>query len=63
MATVRPGVMQAIAPVKGAEAEIIEYDPGIIPNHNYVEIMDIVKKAAEARISWMPGYWYQEDAE
>ena len=49
MATVRPGVMQAIAPVKGAEAEIIEYDPGIIPNHNYVEIMDIVKKAAEAK--------------
>lgn len=49
MATVRPGVMQAIAPVRGAEAEIIEYDPGIIPNHNYVEIMDIVKKAAEAK--------------
>ena len=43
MATVRPGVMQKIAPVKGAKAEVIEYNPGFTPNNRYVEIMNIVK--------------------
>ena len=44
MATVRPGVMQKIAPIKGAKAEIIEFNPGFTPNNRYVEIMDIVKE-------------------
>jgi electron transfer flavoprotein alpha subunit len=43
MATVRPGVMQKITPVEGAKAEVIEYNPGFIPNNKYVEIVDIVK--------------------
>ena len=43
MATVRPGVMQKIEPVKGAKAEVIEYNPGFTPNNKYVEILDIVK--------------------
>ncbi len=44
MATVRPGVMQKIAPIKGAKAEVIEFNPGFTPNNRYVEIMDIVKE-------------------
>ena len=43
MATVRPGVMQKIAPVKGAKAEVIEYNPGFTPNNRYVEILNVVK--------------------
>ena len=43
MATVRPGVMQKIAPIAGAKAEVVEYNPGFIPNNKYVEILDIVK--------------------
>lgn len=43
MATVRPGVMQKIAPVKGAKAEVIEYNPGFTPNDRYVEILNVVK--------------------
>ncbi len=43
MATVRPGVMQKIAPVKGAKAEIIEFNPGFTPNNRYVEILNVVK--------------------
>lgn len=43
MATVRPGVMQRITPIKGAKAEIVEYNPGFTPNKNYVEVLDIVK--------------------
>ena len=43
MATVRPGVMQKIDPIKGAKAEVIEYNPGFVPNDKYVEILDIVK--------------------
>lgn len=43
MATVRPGVMQKITPVAGAKAEVIEYNPGFVPNNKYVEILDIVK--------------------
>ena len=44
MATVRPGVMQKIAPIKGAKAEVIEFNLGFTPNNRYVEIMDIVKE-------------------
>ena len=36
MATVRPGVMQKIAPIKGAKAEVIEFNPGFTPNNRYV---------------------------
>lgn len=43
MATVRPGVMQKIDPIKDAKAEIIEFNPGFTPNSNYVEILDVVK--------------------
>jgi electron transfer flavoprotein alpha subunit len=47
MATVRAGVMQKIDPVKGAKAEVIEYNPGFIPNDKYVEIMEIVKEVSD----------------
>ena len=43
MATVRPGVMQKIEPVKGAKANVEEYNPGFTPNNKYVEILNIVK--------------------
>lgn len=45
MATVRPGVMQKLEPVKGAKAEIIEYNPGFEENNKYVEIINIIKQA------------------
>jgi len=45
MATVRPGVMQKIEPVKGAKAEVIEYNPGFEKNDKYVEIINIIKQA------------------
>ena len=47
MATVRPGVMQKIAPIAGAKAEVIEYNPGFTPNNKYVEILDIVKEVSD----------------
>lgn len=43
MATVRPGVMQAIEKIAGAKAVVEEYNPGFAENNNYVEILDIVK--------------------
>ncbi len=46
MATVRPGVMQKIAPIAGAKAEVINYNPGFTPNNCYVEILDIVKEVS-----------------
>jgi len=45
MATVRPGVMQKIEPVKGAKAEVINYNPGFEVNNKYVEILNIIKAA------------------
>ena len=45
MATIRPGVMQKLDPVKGAKAEIIEYNPGFEENNKYVEIINIIKQA------------------
>lgn len=56
MATVRAGVMQKIEPIKGAKAEVINYNPGFTPNNKYVEILNIVKEVkdvvdiAEAKI-------------
>jgi len=46
MATVRPGVMQKIAPVSGAKAEVIEFNPGFTPDNKYVEILEIVKEVS-----------------
>ncbi len=43
MATVRPGVMQKIDPIKGAKAEVIKYNPGFTPNNRYVTIKEVVK--------------------
>ena len=43
MATVRPGVMQKIAPIAGAKANVVEYNPGFTPNDRYVEILNVVK--------------------
>ncbi len=47
MATVRPGVMQKIDPVKGAKAEAIEYNPGFTPNNKYVTIKEVVKPVSD----------------
>ena len=47
MATVRPGVMQKIDPIKGAKAEIIEFNPGFTPNNKYVEILEVVKSVKD----------------
>ena len=47
MATVRAGVMQKIDPIKGAKAEVIEYNPGFTPDNKYVaDTVDI----ADAKI-------------
>ena len=43
MATVRPGVMQKIAPVAGAKAEVVKFNPGFTPNNKYVTIKEVVK--------------------
>ena len=43
MATVRPGVMQKIDPIKGAKAEVVDYNPGFTPNSKYVTIKEVVK--------------------
>lgn len=46
MATVRPGVMQKIEPIKGAKAVVEEYNPGFTPNDKYVSIKEVVKAVA-----------------
>ena len=33
--------------IKGAKAEVIEYNPGFTPNNKYVEILDIVKDLSD----------------
>lgn len=43
MSTVRPGVMQKLEPVKGAQAEVIVFDAKLTPNDKYVEIQEVVK--------------------
>ncbi len=43
MATVRPGVMQKIAPIAGAKANVEEFNPGFTPDNRYVEILNVVK--------------------
>ena len=47
MATVRPGVMQKITPVKGAKAEVVNYNPGFTENDCYTKILEIVKAVSE----------------
>ena len=47
MATVRPGVMQKIDPIKGAKAVIEEYNPGFTPNNKYVTIKEVVKAVSD----------------
>ena len=47
MATVRPGVMQKIAPIAGAKAVIEEYNPGFTPNNKYVTIKEVVKAVSD----------------
>lgn len=47
MATVRPGVMQKIAPISGAKANVIDYNPGFTPDNKYVEILEVVKSVAD----------------
>jgi len=46
MATVRPGVMQKADKVVGRKAEIIEFNPGFVPNEKYTEILEIVKEVS-----------------
>ncbi len=43
MATVRPGVMQRREKDAAHKAEVIEFNPGFTPDHNYVEILEVVK--------------------
>ena len=50
MATVRPGVMQKIAPIAGAKANIVEFNPGFTPNNRYVEILNIVKAVKNIKL-------------
>lgn len=47
MATVRPGVMQKIEPIKGAKAVIEEFNPGFVPNNRYVTIKEVVKAVSD----------------
>jgi len=47
MATVRPGVMQKIDPIKGAKAEVVEFNPGFTPNAKYVTIKEVVKAVSD----------------
>ena len=49
MATVRPGVMQKLAKVEGAKAEIIEFNPGFTPNDKYVEILEVAKAVSDIK--------------
>ena len=47
MATVRPGVMQAIDRIEGAKANVVEYNPGFTPDNKYVEILEVVKSVVD----------------
>ncbi len=47
MATVRPGVMQKRERQAGVKANVEEFNPGFTPNHNYVEILEVVKAVSE----------------
>jgi electron transfer flavoprotein alpha subunit len=47
MATVRPGVMQKLEKVEGRTAEVIEFNPGFVPDNKYVEILEVVKSVTD----------------
>lgn len=47
MATVRSGVMQKIAPRTGFKAQTDLFDPGLIENDKYVEILETVTKTSQ----------------
>ncbi len=47
MATVRPGVMQKISPIKGAKAVVEEFNPGFTPNNKYVTVKEVVKAVTD----------------
>ena len=47
MATVRPGVMQKLAPNPDAKAEVIDFDAKLVKNDRFVEILDVVKKVSD----------------
>ena len=49
MATVRPGVMQKIDPIKGAKAEVVKFNPGFTPNNKYVTIKEVVKAVSDVK--------------
>ncbi len=44
MATVRPGVMQKIKPIDGANAPVDRFDVAIPESENDVQILDVIKK-------------------
>lgn len=46
MATVRPGVMQKIKPIEGAEAPVEVFDLEIGPEHQNVEVVEVIKKVS-----------------
>lgn len=47
MATVRPGVMQKRPKTEGVKANVEEFNPGFIPDHKYVEILDVIKAVTD----------------
>lgn len=47
MATVRPGVMQKRPKTEGVKANVEEFNPGFVPDHKYVEIMDVIKAVTD----------------
>ena len=47
MATVRPGVMQKLAPNHEAQAEVIAFDAKLEKNDRFVEILEVVKKVSD----------------
>ena len=46
MATVRPGVMQKLTPDNSRKAEVVEFNPGFVPDSCYTEIVKIVKEVS-----------------
>ena len=51
MATVRPGVMQKIAPIAGAKANVVEFNPGFTPDNRYVEILEDLAEVLGGTVS------------
>jgi electron transfer flavoprotein alpha subunit len=47
MATVRPGVMQKIIPIKDAKAVVDEFKPALEKNNKYVEVVEVIKKISD----------------